>query len=212
MSTPVHPTPAVAKSPSSQRKLPWPLADIHAACGELAAINPTDTHAVAALLQRMMLDYYADIRIQAQRVLYFVAVPTAFFGLVSFAIGFALKTNIQVRYWVIAGLALEVIAAICFFSYARASRRLALFDVGLERTNRFILADALCQHLDGEARTKARHRLVNVVAEASLLTVDGAGQQWAETVVERDPAQHKPGGSQRRQPEEFLTPASAAGL
>jgi hypothetical protein len=181
MATAASPSPTAA---SARKPLPWPLADIQAACAELASIDPGNTHAVAALLQRMMLGYYADIRIQARKSLYFVAIPTALTGIAFFLIGLVPRYSGQVRYWVIAGSVLEVIAAICCFSYAQASRRLALFHVGLERTNRFILADALCQRLDGERRNEARERLVDVVAQASMLTIDGAAQRELEAVLE----------------------------
>jgi hypothetical protein len=191
MTSPVL-SPAVSSGSSSapaftQPKFAGPLADIMAACAELARMDRVETHAIAALLQRIMLGYYADIRKQAQWSLY-AAIIAMLLGTGLFVAGLVDATRTgetgQVRYWMIAGSIVVLVAAICFFSYARASRRLAGFYVGLERTNRFILADALCQQLDESRRNVARQSLVDVVAQASMLTMDGAGQRGGELPLE----------------------------
>jgi hypothetical protein len=152
-------------------------------------MDPGKTHAVAALLQRMMLGYYADVRMQAQMSLY-VAFPAAIFSAVAFSLsGFVPRYSAQaanagspatIRSWVIAGSVLGLIAAISLFSYTRSSRRLGLFHVGLERTNRFILADALCEKLEATRQDYVRQTLVDVVAQAPMLTIDGAAQRVPE--------------------------------
>ena len=173
----------------TQRTLHGPLGDIQAACAELAAMDIVRTHAVAALLQRMMLGYYVDIRRQTKASLN-VAIATGLLGVALFVTGVAapnltgMRNSGQVPYWLIAAAVVEVIAVICFLSYSRASRRLGVFHLGLERTNRFILADALCQQLDEYQKNGARMRLVDVVAQASMLTIDGVTQRGAEVAQE----------------------------
>jgi hypothetical protein len=163
-----------------------PLPDIAAACAELASIEEERTLAIAALLQRIMLGYYVDIRNQARWSL-FMAIGAALLGTALFVTGFvnpvALKGRIPMQSWIVAGSIVMIIAAVCFFSYAGASRRLAVFYVGLERTNRFILADALCQRL-GEGQSAVRARLVKAVAHASMLTLDGASRPVGEPASE----------------------------
>jgi hypothetical protein len=162
-------------SPTASLAHPSSLEKLAAECEELAHTDSDDTHAIASLLQRMMLEYYADVRKQARHsfhsALGAAVIGTGFF---IYAVWVAMKAgqNSEALIGVIAGALVQVISAINFILYARAARQFAAFHICLERTNRFILANSLCEKLQSPHREEMRKELIQVVAHAPMLTMD----------------------------------------
>ncbi len=69
----------------------------------------------------------------------------------------------------IGGAIVEVFAGTYLYLYKHASDQLAAFRVGLESTQRLLLANSMCERLEGEVEQKTR-------AELILLMVDSAVQ------------------------------------
>ncbi|MDQ3180070.1 MAG: hypothetical protein M3Q33_06075 [Acidobacteriota bacterium] len=65
---------------------------------------------------------------------------------------------------IISGALIEVIAAINFYLYAKTSSQLATFHTRLGTTQRFLLANSMCESLEGEFKQKARYDLIKTVA------------------------------------------------
>lgn len=149
-----------------------PIEELRAKCEELAETEPGDTRKLSSLLQQMSLNYYEAVRRQAQQSFYCAlgaaGIGTLFFlGAIIFmqAEGRALS--------IVAGALVEVIAGINFYLYARAARQFASFHICLERTNRFLLANSLCENLvAGDEKERVRAELVRTVADAPMLTLD----------------------------------------
>lgn len=152
-----------------------PLYELKKECEEVARTAPDDTHKMGSLLQQMSLNYYQDVRKQAQQSFYCAlgaaAVGTLFF---IYAANILMTTTASdAKFSIIAGALVQVISAINFYLYARAARQFASFHICLERTNRFLLANTLCENLICNVRKdKMRQELILTVANAPMLTLD----------------------------------------
>jgi hypothetical protein len=153
------------------------LKELERECEEVATAKPGDTHHIASLMQQMSLHYYTDVRKQAQQsfrsALVAAAIGTLFF-LIAAWYGMARNENAYANAWigVVAGALTQVISAISFYLYGRAARQFATFHICLERTNRYLLANTLCENLGLPLRDKVRHELIGVISNAPMLTLD----------------------------------------
>ena len=152
-----------------------PVKALGAACEEVAKAEPGNVQQMAALHLKMGLDYYLDVRRQSQQsfivALVAAVVGTLFFLGAAWSI-LADKTSHLADIGVIAGTVIQVIAAISFYLYLRTARQFALFHVCLERTNRFMLAYSMCQNLKEDRRDEALLQLIDLIANAPILTVE----------------------------------------
>lgn len=150
-----------------------PLKELQRECEEVATTKPGDTHQIASLMQQMSLHYYADIRRQAQQS-FRSALIAAVIGTLFFlsAAWYGMARDEQAWIGIVAGALTQVISAINFYLYGRAARQFATFHVCLERTNRYLLANTLCENLQMPLRDQVRHELIQVVANAPMLTLD----------------------------------------
>ena len=153
---------------------PRPIRQMLSDCEKIGKTSVDDTHRIASLLQEMILNYYADVRLQAQQsfraALAVATVGVLFFGYavwVGMSSGTARPAYISAG----AGALIQVISGINFYLYARAARQFGAFHVCLERTNRFLLANSLCEKLDAPYRDEMRAELTRLVANAPMLTV-----------------------------------------
>lgn len=153
-----------------------PLEELKRDCEEIARTSPGDTNTMASLLQQMSLSYYQDVRKQAQQSFYCAlgaAILGALFFIYAAYIVMEQDNKSNATFSIIAGALIQVISAINFYLYAKAARQFASFHICLERTNRFLLANTLCENLICKDRKdKMREELVRVVANAPMLTLD----------------------------------------
>jgi len=167
-----------------------PLHKLWAKCEELALTNPKDTQQMASLLQQMSLNYYQDVRRQAQQSFY-GALAAAIIGMLFFLYA-ALhmipnSANPSSRAYIslIAGGLVEVISATYFYLYAKAVNQFAGFHVCLERTNRFLLVNTLCENLGDKHKDEMRMELIKVIANAPMLTPDIMNGSTPQSSVEK---------------------------
>lgn len=148
------------------------VSDLMAACDELAQTEPGNTQKIASLLQQMIIKYYADVLRQAKQSFY-CALAAAIIGSLFF--GFAvwpMKDGSGTEAGIIAGAIVSLISGLNFWLYGRAARQFSMFHVCLERANRFMLANTLCENLGTDARDELRAELVRIVANAPMITAD----------------------------------------
>jgi hypothetical protein len=125
----------------------------------------------------MSLNYYQDVRHQAQQsfasALAAAVVGVGFFVYAAWQAMRPGQGDAAAIVPVIAGALVQIISGINFLLYGRAARQFAAFHVCLERTNRFLLANTLCENLNcHERRDAMRSELIRVVANAPMLTLD----------------------------------------
>src|SRR5437762_476244 len=154
---------------------PLPIRQMLRDCEQIGNTAPDDAHKIGSLLQEMIIKYYADVRFQAQQS-FLAALVVACIGMLFFIYaiwrGMSSDGILQASLGVIAGTLIQVISGINFDLYARAARQFGAFHVCLERTNRFILANCMCEKLSPPARDEMRIELARLVATAPMLTLD----------------------------------------
>ena len=165
----------IANAHSGESEIKKPLEAIKKNCEELAQIKPGNTNEMVAKLQEMILNYYRDARRQAQQSFY-SALAAATIGILFFV--YAAWLNMQSHdtsskiSW-IAGALIQVISGINFFLYSKASRQFSSFHICLERTNRFLLANTLCDNIGCTIkRDSTRQEIIETILTAPMLTLD----------------------------------------
>ena len=148
------------------------IQELNATCDKLATAEVSDTNGIAALLLKMSLRYYADVLRQAQQS-FFLALGAAAVGIAFFL--YAAWSSMHggpAKIGIITGALIEAISAIGFYLYGRAARQFGSFHICLERMNRFLIANSVCESMEPQNRDEARRALVDVMAHAPLLTFD----------------------------------------
>ncbi len=80
----------------------------------------------------------------------------------------------------ISGALIEVISGINFYLYGKTSVQLADFQTRLDVTQRFLLANSMCESLEGDYKQKARSELIRTIAGVNT-TGDAPGSSGQET-------------------------------
>jgi len=132
-------------------------------------------------MQQMSLHYYADVRKQAQQS-FRSALAAAVIGALFFLLAawYGMEKDEKAWIGIIAGALTQVISAINFYLYGRAARQFATFHICLERTNRYLLANTLCDNLQPPLKDQVRRELIQVVSNAPMLTLDGLSPDKGE--------------------------------
>ena len=138
---------------------------------QLSEAEPGEVQAVAASQIRLLTSYYSAVLAQATKSFQW-ALIAAGIGLVFFLGAVVLLITIQSQsiatISVIGGAIVEVIAGINFFLYGKTTTQLAHFHERLDRTQRFLLANSICETLGDETQQKSRSELVRIIATFGL--------------------------------------------
>ncbi len=139
----------------------------------LTSAAPGDIQKIAASQITLLTSYYDAVLRQATMSFRW-ALGAAIVGLLFFitAIVFLLTTSIQevATVSVIGGALVEVISGINFVLYGKTTTQLAYFHQRLDQTQRFLLANSICELLEGEAKQKARSELIAVIARPETVS------------------------------------------
>jgi len=137
----------------------------------ISKAKPSDVQEIAASQIQLLLGYYKLILDQARKS-FMWALIAAGVGLVFFlaAVGFIIYLNAgnAATISIISGGLVEVISAINFYLYSKTSGHLADFHNKLEGTQRYLLANSICESLDGSNKQAARVELVRAIAQIKL--------------------------------------------
>jgi hypothetical protein len=145
------------------------------AVAQIAEASPGDVQQIAAAQIQLLASYYEDGLAQARRSFNW-ALVAAGVGLAFFlaAVTFLLITQsaaVAVPVAVVSavgGALVEVVAGINFFLYSKTTAQLATFHQHLDLTQRFLLANNICETLEGETRQTVRASLINTIANPNL--------------------------------------------
>ena len=181
------------------------LVELSRSCERLATAEPGDTRELARLLSKMNLRYYSDVLTQAKHSfgVALIAAGVAVIFFVIAAIYFGMQAQ-GMKAWVsvVAGALVQVISGTCFYLYGKASDQFATFHVCLDRSNRFVLANTLCEKLERPIKDDTRAYLVHMIAEAKLLTSDVvSGNRRAQKLRSDQKSQHLPFKQRGDQPQ-----------
>jgi len=138
---------------------------------ELSETQPGDIQRIAAS-QIKLLDSYYNAVLEQAKMSFRWALIAAGVGLAFFlgAIVFLLNAQNQpiATASIIGGAIVEVISGINFFLYGKTTTQLAYFHQRLDQTQRFLLANSICESLQGDTKEKARAELVGVIATLGM--------------------------------------------
>ncbi len=137
------------------------------ALDELSQASLGEVQKIAASQIRILDTYHATVLQQAS-MSFRAALVAAVIGLLFFlaAVAFLLMNQPQglATVTVIGGALVEVISGINFWLYGKTTTQLADFHDRLDRTQRFLLANSICESLTGKNKETARRQLVNTIA------------------------------------------------
>ena len=128
-----------------------------------------DVKEIAASQIELLSRFYDLSLSQASRSFRW-ALVASIVGLLFFiaAIGFMVTQQGDVAtISVIGGAMVQFIAGVNFFLYGKTLSQLTLFQGRLEVTQRFLLANSLCESLDGKVKHYTRARLIGALAGVS---------------------------------------------
>jgi hypothetical protein len=126
----------------------------------IGAADPANVQLIAALQLELLAGYHQIALTQSRRIFFWALVGSGV-GLIFFfaALAHALPTEIAF----LSGAIIEIVAAIVFVLYGRTISQLRSFHSRLEDLQRYLLANSLCEALDGDERTKARVALIQEI-------------------------------------------------
>ncbi len=144
-----------------------PILDRNRAVRELAEAKPDEIQKIGAS-QITILDSYYRAALEQATMSFKAAMIAAVIGLAFFLAAVVLVLTQQPQSLaivsVIPGALVEAIAGISFWLYVKATAQLADFHERLDRTQRFLLANSICESLHGDSRDQSRADLVRVIA------------------------------------------------
>ena len=133
----------------------------------LSKADPGNVQEVVASQIALMSVYHGEVIDQARRSFRW-ALIAAITGFVCFALAIVLFLSYQFRdvaiLSAISGGIIEVISTVNFYLYSKASAQMAEFQHRLDLTQRYLLANSICEALKGEVRQRTRSELVRAIA------------------------------------------------
>ncbi len=151
------------------RTLRWNA--VEKAVEQLSEADPQDVQEVAGSQIRLLTKFYKLALDQAGKS-FRVALGFGVAGVVLILLSIAFLFIRPIGEWTTlsttlsgaGGLVVEVIAGLLFYLYGKTSTQLADFHIRLDRTQRYLLANSMCEGLDGDYKQQARQELVRTIA------------------------------------------------
>jgi len=129
--------------------------------------DPSKVQEIAASQIELLSIYHNVVLDQARRSFYWalVAAGVGFcFFLASVVFVYLKQDSDTATFSLVSGALVEVIASINFFLYGKTSAQLSEFQEKLDRTQRYLLANSVCEGLSDDAKQIARAELVRAIA------------------------------------------------
>jgi hypothetical protein len=130
-------------------------------------LHPGDVQATAANQIGLLLGYHQIVQAQSRRSFDWALIGAGT-GLLFFivAAGFTIWTGKAAEALIpaISGAVVEVVAGIVFYLYGKTASQMGEFHSRLERLQLYLLANSICESLQGEERDKVRSDLIRAIA------------------------------------------------
>lgn len=136
-----------------------------------AKANPNNIQEVAASQLAIINSYYQSGLQQSQQSFRWSLIWGGIgFGFLIFAVGVLLfRQPTEVAFASgIAGALVEVFAGTYLYLYKHASDQLAAFRTSLESTQRLLLANSMCEKLEGEIEQTTRAELIRLMVNSAV--------------------------------------------
>ena len=129
----------------------------------IGTADPANVQLIAALQLELLAGYHQIALAQSRRIFFWALVGSGV-GVILFfaAVAKALPTEIAF----LSGAIVEIVAGIVFVLYGKTIPQLNTFQRRLDDLQRYILANSLCEALDGDERNKARAALIQEITRS----------------------------------------------
>ena len=154
--------------------------NIEAIATELAETEPGDIQKTGSLVIELLNRYNEEVLSQAKKSFTWaviVAVSGFAFFISSLVILFTMQLQQIATIGIIGGAIVEVVAGLQFYLYGKTTTQLAYFQQSLDRTQRFLIANSICEALEGENKQKSRAELVKYIALSAQPTPIAASDE-----------------------------------
>jgi hypothetical protein len=132
----------------------------------LSKADPANVQEIVASQIELMTVYHNVVLEQAQQSFRW-ALRFAGIGLIFFMASASFATSTRkssASIPLISGAIVEVIAGVNFYLYAKTSEQLANFQGRLDKTQSYLLANSICEGLEGDVKQNSRAILVSIIA------------------------------------------------
>lgn len=140
---------------------------VNEAAAELSETRVDDVQGIASAQLKILANYYNEGLTQA-KASFWSAVAVSGIGVLFFLVAVFFVLYRQSKDFtlipLISGAVIEVVAGINFYLYGQATKQLSTFLRNLEQTQRFLLANSICESLEGESQIQSRVELVRTVS------------------------------------------------
>ncbi|MGY8681208.1 hypothetical protein Q2941_25925 [Bradyrhizobium sp. UFLA05-153] len=126
----------------------------------IATADPANVQLIAALQMELLAEYHQIALAQSRRMFFWALVGSGV-GLIFFVAAFVHAFPSEIAFF--SGAIVEILAGIVFVLYGKATAQLSSFHSRLEDLDRYLLANSLCEALDGDERNKARAALIQEI-------------------------------------------------
>ena len=139
---------------------------------KLSEAEISNVQKIAASQIELLSSYHQEVLNQAKKSFFWALVSACtgfFFFLVTILFVIYPQDAKRTEFAVvgtIAGAMIEVISAINFYLYGQASAQMGDYQKRLDKTQRFLLANSICENLEGDYKQDARSELVRVIASS----------------------------------------------
>lgn len=134
---------------------------------QLSKADRSDVQTIAASQIQLLSAYYNLVLEQAKRSFTWALIAAAL-GLIFFiaAVSFVIYQQSQSAAVIslVSGALIEFISGINFYLYGKTSAQLTGFQARLDTTQRYLLANSMCEGLDGDIKQNTRADLIRAVA------------------------------------------------
>jgi hypothetical protein len=137
------------------------------AIAELGTAAVKDVQQIAASQLTLLAGYHQIALIQSSRSFFWALIGSgAGLTLFAVAVAFSLLNGLSAASLVplVAGAVVQVVSGVVFYLYGKTSAQLSAFHSRLEILQRYMLANSICESLDGEARNTARAALIQEIS------------------------------------------------
>ena len=126
----------------------------------IGAADPANVQLIAALQMELLAGYHQIALAQSRRIFFWALVGSGV-GVIFFFAAVAKALPIEIAF--LSGAILEIIAGIVFVLYGKTIPQLSSLHRRLEDIQRYLLANSLCEALDGDERNEARSALIREI-------------------------------------------------
>jgi hypothetical protein len=138
---------------------------VDASVTRIGDAEPGDVHGIAAEQIRLLSNFYRSALSRTTMIAASVGLAL-FIGAGIFMMTELPQTIATIS--IVAGAVVEVVAGINLYLYNKVASQTAELQLRLEQTQRFLLANTICEHLDDSTKQTTRASLVATIAELEL--------------------------------------------